>query len=1656
MKRARKCSIAGILLAALGGLTSFSHAAMSIPSGPLYVGAAVPPTVMLGITKDQNLYKKAYNDYSDLDGDGVVDTTYKHPIDYYGYFDSYKCYNYNTATARFEPIASSYAEAAGVPIKPSDCSGNWHGNFLNWVSMSRMDAVRKLLYGGYRSTDGAGAAGITVLERAFITTDAHAWAKYYNPDVAKAFDQTSTDAAVLSGRYPAINKLTPFSPTTTPTAVASSTSNTVGTGAKIFTVPDTTKFSYGDQILIEDSGNPANYMIAAVGCVNGTGVTLYDSLSSTSTCAAGQIKVQVETVGGSGTTNNWKIYNWTQTGITVCNTTLGASSGANQKSQTNTNPPLMRVAQGNFSLWNANERWQCYWREEKDGTAGIGTTSNNGNRAALSGIYASTIGPNQTTTGSGRIKNGLGSYDYNVRVQACVTGALGNENCEQYPNGNYKPFGLLQYYGESGLLKFGLMTGSYKKNKSGGVLRKNPGAMSDEINIATDGTFKATLPTGGTIVNTLNKMRLYGYNYGNGTYDVDGTNGGTFCSWGENTLTEGSCLQWGNPMSEVYLESLRYLAGKTANPSFVTDDSTVIGGLVTATWVDPISAANYCTPLNVLLFNSAVPTYDKDQMTLASDIGIGNAAVANAATMTDALGVEEGININNNSWFVGNSGSINNDICSSKVLASLSGAYGICPEGAGTEGSYLMTGLAYYAHTNRIRNDASFNIPSNDTRSLKVNHFGIALSSTIPKVDVPVGSGTVTLLPSGRLDLTAANKGYGSGTLVDFKIVCQINANASPAKVAEIKKSSAGMCGAAGSGAFYVNWEDSQQGGDYDQDMWGRLKYQVSGNTITVTSDVVAQSTPYAFGFGYSISGTDTNAGKDGPHFHSGINGFSFTDTTNVTVTPATAINGSGGCGNCNYTDAATAVTYTVAAATVPQVLKDPLWYVAKYGGFNDTPDSSHKPDDASKWDTKMSDGSTNGCVAPGCDGNPDNFFQVTNPNYLETALDKAFQAMLNESSASSVATNSTSLQTGSRIYQARFNSNTWAGELRALNLDPTTGNILTPDAWTTSVSTNNMQNYSANSRNIITYGADTKDGIPFTWPAISAQTDTTQMNWLNKNELGTADGQGSLRVNYLRGDGANEGKTAGKFRPRTGSKLGDIVNSSPVYVGTPNADWAGAAYTAFVTAHRATGENAPRMPMIYAGANDGMLHGFDAATGNEKIAYVPSVMYPNLSKLTGQSYAHKYFVDGTPMVNDVEINGAWKTYLVGGLNWGGRAYYALDVTDPSIFDEAHAATIALWEFTNANDGDLGYTHIQPTYAPFKGTAQQIIKMHNGKWAAIVGNGYNSDNGKAALYIFFLDHTGATWTAGTDYVKLVADATGPNNGLSTPMPYDFDNDGLVDYIYAGDLNGNVWKFDVTAAAPASWSVSFGGVPLYVAKDASGNRQPITTAVQVTPQTKAGTVGGAMVIFGTGKYLENSDTTAPFKVQSLYGIWDKAANSTVADRTSLVAQTVDGTTSVVIGNVTNSYRLTSANTIDWTTKRGWYMDFPSSATTGERVAFNSLLRNNRIIVPTLIPSATPCLAGGTSWLMELDAITGAHPDGPPFDTNGDGAFDTNDLTTSGKMSEGGITTTPTVVKNSNNPTKEYKYQSSSSGTVEKNEGPVPPTQTGRIAWRELDR
>jgi type IV pilus assembly protein PilY1 len=1145
------------------------------------------------------------------------------------------------------------------------------------------------------------------------------------------------------------------------------------------------------------------------------------------------------------------------------------------------------------------------------------------------------------------------------------------------------------------------------------------------------------------------------------------------------------------------VESLRYLAGKTANSSF--NVSSDVLGLTTPTWTDPISSSNYCAPLNVLVFNSAVNTYEHDsQMAGASDLGVtGN--TCDAATWTDKVGVQDGIN--GNSWFVGNngSGSTPTDLCSSKLVSSLSGVFGLCPEGAGTEGAYQMPGVAYFARTNQIRNPVSLSVPSSDTRSLKVATYGIALATNTPKRTLAINGSNVTIMPQGRL----VNSGFGAGTLVDWKIVCEIPVDATAATIASIAKISAGRCSSAGTGAFYWNQEDSEQGGDYDQDMWGRVQYQISGNTIAVTTDVVAQSTPYAFGFGYAISGTT----KDGPHFHSGINSFSYTDGNAATVTGDTSGISANSCSDCTLARGATTATYTVLASAVDTVLKDPLWYAAKYGGFKDA-NSNSKPDQTIEWDVRNADGSTTGCTSTKCDGVPDNFFLVTNPNYLEDALDSAFIAMLSESSSSSVATNSTSLQTGSFIYQARYNTNDWSGQVRALGLDPDTGNVIEPAAWDAGQVINGQT-----SRQIITIGLDTasKKGIPFRWSDISGQINgTVQRDALNSNGLGVTDTSGSSRVDYLRGSQANEGKSAINFRPRPTSRLGDIVNSSPVYVGVPEAGWGDAAYASFVQS------KGSRKPMIYVGANDGMLHAFLAEDGSERLGYVPGVFYnnsalsSNLSQLGNQGYSHKFYVDGTPMVNDIDVGSGvdrkWRSVLVGGLNWGGRAYYALDVTDPDdasstdsvAFSETNAANILMWEFTSANDSDLGFTLNQPTYPPFKGIARQIVKMRNDKWAVVVGNGYNSDDGKAALFIFFLDRArsggvySSTWVLGKDYIKIVADVQSPSsfNGMSTPYPFSARGDGVADWVYAGDLNGNLWKFDVSDPDPVNWKVAYNTgacavgspcTPLFVAKSSGGVRQPITTA----PQVMRHPVKGALILFGTGKYLESSDTTSTAS-QSYFGVWDDGANTAInMDRSTLLQQKIVST--VDVGSF--SYRLTTDYCIgasgtksgkdaltgsstavcsdDWSAvnaQKGWYMDLPTS---GERIAYNGLVRNDRIVFPTLIPSPQPCMAGGSSWLMELDALTGRRLDVTPFDVNGDGKFNSNagsdtDLVNFSsncsscivggqKPVEGGVITTPTVIKAKTGP-MEFKYSSSSTGKVEKTA--ESSGRTGRITWREV--
>ncbi len=656
-------------------------------------------------------------------------------------------------------------------------------------------------------------------------------------------------------------------------------------------------------------------------------------------------------------------------------------------------------------------------------------------------------------------------------------------------------------------------------------------------------------------------------------------------------------------------------------------------------------------------------------------------------------------------------------------------------------------------------------------------------------------------------------------------------------------------------------------------------------------------------------------------------------------------------------------------------------------------------------------------------------------------------------SSGAAVALNSASLDANSRLYQARFDSGEWSGTVLAFDIDDVTGAIVTPAAWdAAALLTTKVQGTGWDaSRVVVTF--DGTGGVPFRWSSLSASMQTS----LNKNGEGIADAvgeeQGQARLEYLRGSEANEG-TGNNYRVRSGGKLGDIVNGAPAFVGAPAFNYPdnleSAAYSVFRTAKQT------RTPMVYVGANDGMLHGLNADSGQELIAYVPRIVVPNLTRLTSKSYAHRFFVDGPPTVGDVFYSSAWHTVLVGGLRKGGQGIYALDVTDPAQFaSEATAATLVRWEFTDANDADLGYTYSRPA----------IVRMKNGQWAAVFGNGYNntaadgnvSTFGNAVLFIVDIE-TGALIKKIDTGAGMTADPSGNSrpNGLATAAPVDVDGDRIIDYIYAGDLFGNLWKFDVTSSDPNAWGVAYAGSPLFVATDAAGTPQPITTRPEVGfhPVFKTGSAvfanGGYMIYFGTGQYIETGDNkTTNVQTQTFYGIWDpdRATLPPSFDRNHLLEQQIKDETTVTIGGQDFDVRLTTDNAIVWRADplvdavgdMGWFMDLINVGVSpavngGERQVTESILRpDGRIVFTTLIPSGSSCDFGGSGFLMELDATDGSRLSDPPFDFDNDGVFDQVDfglgviVAPGGVRSRSGAPATPGILPAANQ-REEYKYLS----------------------------
>lgn len=695
-------------------------------------------------------------------------------------------------------------------------------------------------------------------------------------------------------------------------------------------------------------------------------------------------------------------------------------------------------------------------------------------------------------------------------------------------------------------------------------------------------------------------------------------------------------------------------------------------------------------------------------------------------------------------------------------------------------------------------------------------------------------------------------------------------------------------------------------------------------------------------------------------------------------------------------------------------------------------------------------------------------YYDAAKSGALADSLIAAFHEFAAGSGAgAAVSFNSQEIQQNTLVFRAFYNTRTNTGDLVAVPL--TAAGLGTTPLWS---SATQMDLKTWDQRQIMTLDPATGTGIPFRPDSLTG----AQRNIFISNPGETTaqkETEVTNKVDYLRGDSSLE-RPNGVFRerPTVKGKLGDIVHSKPVYVGAPN--FIGRDGTSYPQSHLYSvyaSVHATRKKVIYAAANDGMLHAFNADTGDELFAYVPNNLMldpfsQNITNLLDYNYTHKFFVDLTPAINDVYIdaNGtgskSWQTVLVGGQGAGGKAYYALNVTDPSKFTEAHASDVVMWEFTQADDTyptdasghpltnpdgtqrqdletipqpvkDLGYTFSVPTIA--MSNLKDVSGNH--EWIVLFGNGDNSTAGIAKLFVLFMDRSNKTvWchpdmiydhvlTGGTapaacvnadgsikqDFVKINTHFGAENgypNGLGTPRGIDVDGNGTVDYVYAGDLFGNFYRFDLTSSDFHDWSVTKIFKATYTDSGGVVHDQPITTQPIVT--TNPTQPDGYIVIFATGSYITLPDGTDP-SIQSIYGLWDRLSPQEIT-KSELVHQHYTNLSDTTYGHV----RTLSNNPVDYASAgasaKGWYDDLDAVAAggtqgvdpaefPGEKAIRNLQIRGGLAFVNSVIPrNSTSCikLAGGFALSFcpatgGLDCLGGRQI----FDLNNDGNIDSQD-------------------------------------------------------------
>lgn len=1159
-----------VVLAAMPTV-GYAEQAADYQTTPPFLSADAAPLIMLAMGKNHKLYYEAYNDASDLDEDGTLDVGYKgedepftdsnsdgiyndyepfidananntfdtgesftdvnsngtwdsgysdsngdghwnEGIDYYGYFDSYKCYTYDPLLKRFIPT-SAPVDANNRPIKK--CSGtaaaDWSGDFLNYLTTSRMDALRKVLYGGSRAVDTAGATGQTILRRAYIPQDAHSWGKEYESVATDGYD--ISDYAPLTLPDPGTRHL--FANTTLgdedeqPGLDADTVDEPILDEPLLRVLPHNThriwewvakerpvatrsgfessggnynSYPYdhqeyidlvarfansthyqGDQPIaqIDGSGNPFDstseyYLSIHSGNLEITTAGTYEFAVDGDDAVELMIDGQLVAAwyGGHG-----------EAGLNIADI-KAKSLLANTNEPNFSGVESITLSKGTHLIEfrhqerTGSDSYHLYWNGPDNAVVGTWEVVPATAFSDLRQYFYDVQTPASTIT------------DYVLDVEVCKTSLL-ESNCKQYPSGDHKPVGLLQKYGETDRMYFGLMSGSYDNNISGGVLRKNISSISDEIAIndpsSANNTGQFTAVNG--IINTIDTFRIYGFDYDQ-NYEYNNELGGS--AWvTTRAMNDGEFPDWGNPVGELMYEALRYFSGK-ASPTSAFDYTLGSGtiddslGLPKPDWIDPyvledqnrngvidtgedlnsngtLDGFENCSKPFILVLSDIYPTYDSDQLpgSYFNNSFVGDLSYVDTSNASHGMDVHElATTISTNEGltattpvdhFIGQVQSTYDNACTAKSVGNLGEVRGLCPEEPTKLGSYYSSSVAYYG----MQHDIS----SSGDNAQRVATYAVGLASPLPQIKIDAGGNIVTMVPfaksvGGSGISTNAATFQPTNTIVDFFVH-----TITPTY-----------------GKFRINFEDVEQGADHDMDAIVEYEYKVNANnsiTVNLTSTYAAGGIIQHMG--YIISGTtedgiylevrdvDTSASNDPDYFLD---------------TPPTGSPGSG------YNDGKelplnASRTFTTGTSAGATLLKNPLWYAAKWGGFLDvntpTEDSVYGNDDGTldAGEDQNANGVNDFTVPPtpdldeewdvDRDGDPDNYFYVVNALKLEEELSKSFTAMLSRASSGTAASVISNSRSGEgAVYQSIFyptrESNvgelTWVGELHALFVD--------------------------------------------------------------------------------------------------------------------------------------------------------------------------------------------------------------------------------------------------------------------------------------------------------------------------------------------------------------------------------------------------------------------------------------------------------------------------------------------------------------------------------------------------------------------------------------------------------------------------------------------